>query len=77
MLRFIITKNAKLASAIAAKMITKYLRKSCSCGSAKVTINDAVVDTLPDDKLMIHVNGDLEITATELMELINSKLDND
>lgn len=77
MLRFIITKNAKLASVIAAKMITKYLRKTCSCGSAKVTINDAVVDTLPDDKLMIHVSGDLEITATELMELINSKLDND
>ena len=77
MLRFIITKNAKLVSVIAAKMITKYLRKTCSCGSAKVTINDAVVDTLQDDKLMIHVSGDLEITATELMELINSKLDND
>ena len=77
MLRFIITKNSKMAATIAAKMITRYLRKSCACRSAKVTINDAVVDTMADDKVLIHVSGDLEITMTELMELINSKLDND
>lgn len=74
MLRMFLGENGKLLNSIVSKMITKCLRKNFGCKSAKVTAKDFVVYRLEGDKLLIHLNGDLEISKEELLSLINDKI---
>ena len=74
MLRMLIGGNGKLLNSIVSKTITKCLRKNFGCKSAKATAEDFVVYRLEGDKLLIHLNGDLEIDKEELLNLINNKI---
>ena len=74
MLRMFIGGNTRLLNSIVSKSITKCLRKNFNCKTAKVTSEDFVVYQLENNKLLIHLNGNLEIDKDELLRLINDKI---
>lgn len=75
MLRFMLN-NQKLLNRIASKLFTKCLRKNFGCKSAKITVKDIVVDDgIVHDNFTIHLNADISISKTELLELLDSKIE--
>lgn len=74
MLRMFIGGNTGLLNSIVSKAITKCLKKNYGCKSAKASSEDFVIYQLDNNRLLIHLNGNLEIDKDELLNLINNKL---
>ena len=74
MLRLLIGSNANLLNSIVSRAITRCFKKNYGCKTAKATAEDFVVYQLENDKLLIHLNGNLEISKEELLRLINDKV---
>ena len=74
MLNMFIGGNTNLMNSIVSKVITRCLKKNFGCKTAKMTSEDFIVYKLDGDKLLIHLNGNLEISKEELLKLINEKI---
>lgn len=75
MLRLILGGNHKLVTSIASKMITRCFRKNLSCKTAKVTCNDITMDTIDEERMLVHFNGDFLLSKEELLKLMDSKIE--
>lgn len=75
MLRLILSGNHKLITSIVSKMTTKFFRKNLGCKSSKVTCKDIVIDTISEDKFMIHFNGDFELSKEEILRIMDKNLE--
>lgn len=67
--------NQKWINSITAKVISRIFKKTLGLKSAKVEIKDLmIIDGLDCDRIVIHVNGDVEMTKEELLKMIDGHL---
>lgn len=76
MLRLVLGGNHKLITSIVSKMVTKCLRKNLGCKNAKVCCNDITMDTIDDEMVVVHFNGDFYLSKEEVLKLLDNKIEN-
>lgn len=74
MLKLIIAGNGRLMNSIASKMITRCFRKILGCKTAKATCKDICIVDNGSDRLIVHFNGDIDMSKEELLRLLDTKL---
>lgn len=67
--------NQKWVNSIMSKVIARIFKKVLGLKSARVEIKDLVIcDGLDSDRVIIHVNGDIEMTKEELLKMIDGQM---
>jgi len=67
--------NQRWINSIASKVISRMFKKNLGLKSAKVEIKDLmIIDGTDVDRVVVHVNGDIEITKEELLKVIDGHL---
>ena len=67
--------NQKWINSIAGKVISRMFKKTLGLKSTKVEIKELMVmDAMDCNRVLVHVNGDIEMTKEELLKMIDGHL---
>ena len=67
--------NQKWINSIAGKVISRMFKKTLGLKSTKVEIKELMVmDAVDCNRMLVHVNGDIEMTKEELLKMIDGHL---
>lgn len=67
--------NQKWINSIMSKVISRVFKKTLGLKSAKVEIKDLmIIDGSDNDRVLVHINGDVEMTKEELLKMIDGHL---
>lgn len=67
--------NQKWINSIMSKVISRAFKKTLGLKSTKVEIKDLmIIDGSDNDRVLVHINGDVEMTKEELLKVIDGHL---
>lgn len=75
MFKFLLSGNHKLLKSIAEKLLKKCFRKNLGLKTAIISCKDICLMDVGNGRITVHFNGDFELDKTELLSLLDKKIE--